>query len=105
MGHGASVTVFRQRRSPQDQSRHVRHLEDIVRGDEHCVRVDLRFNQADQVFNDCTNGFRSRSPGSNERFHWVLTGAVPFVRRLSSPDPTEWAVVFQNQKTFFEKDY
>jgi len=60
VGHGAAVAVFRQRRSLQDQARDVRHLEDVVRGDEHRVRVDLRLDQADQAFNDCANGFQFR---------------------------------------------
>lgn len=60
VGHGAAVAVFRQRRSLQNQVRHVGHLEDIVRGDEHRVRVDLRLDQADQVFNDCANVFQFR---------------------------------------------
>ena len=59
-GHGAAVAVFDRRRSLQDQARDVGHLEDIVRGDEHRVRVDLRLDQADHVFNDCANGFQFR---------------------------------------------
>ena len=30
----------------------------VFRGDEHRVWIDLRFDQADQVFNDCANGFQ-----------------------------------------------